>query len=70
MQLGPFSLTVVFQEPEARIVNIYQLACHCGEAHAIVMPSVTDALLPRFAADYLDWWKGQPNRPAGQKSGD
>ena len=38
----------------------YQLACHRGEAHAIVMPNVTDTLLVRFLADYLGWWRSAP----------
>jgi histidine decarboxylase len=55
--LNPFSLTVVFPEPSEAIVNTYQLACYRGEAHAIVMPNVTDALLSRFCSDYLGWWE-------------
>ena len=54
--LNPFSLTVVFPEPDESIVKTYQLACHRAEAHAIVMPNVTDALLARFAEEYLGWW--------------
>ena len=57
--LNPFSLTVVFPEPSETIVNTYQLACHRGQAHAIVMPNVTEALLSRFAGDYLVWWQAQ-----------
>jgi histidine decarboxylase len=49
---NPFSLTVVFPEPSDSIVRRYQLACKNGQAHAIVMPSVTDALLAQFLADY------------------
>jgi histidine decarboxylase len=54
---NPRSLTVVFPEPAESIVRTYQLACHRGEAHAIVMPNVTDTLLDRFLADYLGWWR-------------
>jgi histidine decarboxylase len=57
--LNPFSLTVVFPEPGESIVKTYQLACHRSEAHAIVMPNVTDQLLSRFAADYLGWWEAK-----------
>ena len=39
-----YSLTVVFPQPGEAIVRTYQLACNKGEAHAIVMPNVTDAL--------------------------
>jgi hypothetical protein len=51
------ALTVVFPEPADPIVRRYQLACHRGEAHAIVMQNVTDALLDRFLADYRTWWR-------------
>jgi histidine decarboxylase len=56
---NPHSLTVLFPQPSENIVTAYQLACHRGEAHAIVMPNVTDALINRFAGDYLDWWKNR-----------
>jgi len=52
-----FSFTVLFPQPSEQIVKTYQLACCKGEAHAIVMPSVSMALLERFVADYLGWWK-------------
>ncbi len=52
---NPHSLTVVFDEPGAEIVNRYQLATNKGLAHAIVMPNVTDDLMDRFATDFLDW---------------
>ena len=55
--LNPFSLTLVFPEPDDAIVRRYQLACRGGEAHAIVMPSVSEALLEQFEANYLSWWK-------------
>jgi histidine decarboxylase len=53
---NPHSLTAVFPQPSEQIVRTYQLACYRGEAHAIVMPNVTDALLDRFASQYLGWW--------------
>jgi histidine decarboxylase len=62
--LNPFSLTVVFPEPDESIVQTYQLACHRGEAHAIVMPNVTGALLARFAGDYLGWWEAKSRSAA------
>jgi histidine decarboxylase len=62
--LNPFSLTVVFPEPDESIIKTYQLACHRGEAHAIVMPNVTDALLSRFAGDYLGWWNTKISKAA------
>jgi len=55
---NPHALTVVFPQPSESIVRPYQLACHRNEAHAIVMPNVTDALIERFVADYLAWWTG------------
>ncbi len=57
--LNPWSLTVLFPQPDETIVKRYQLACTAGEAHAIVMPSVTDHLLARFLTDYLNWWSSQ-----------
>ncbi len=53
---NPFSLTVVFPEPADVIVRRYQLACEDGQAHAIVMPSVTEGMLALFLADYAAWW--------------
>jgi histidine decarboxylase len=55
--LNEHSLTVVFPQPSEAIVKRYQLACHRGEAHVIVMPNVTNALLGRFTAEYRDWWR-------------
>ena len=63
--LNPFSLTAVFPEPGETIVKTYQLACCRGEAHAIVMPNVTDALLSRFVKDYLGWWEAEWQKDAG-----
>ena len=64
---NPQSLTVVFDEPEAKIVQKYQLACDKGRAHAIVMPSVTDDLLDQFATDFLNWhrWSGKADQLCG-----
>jgi histidine decarboxylase len=56
---NPFSLTVLFPQPAEDIVNMYQLACSKGEAHAVVMPNVTMELLQRFVGDYVAWWQGQ-----------
>ena len=62
--LNPLSLTVVFPEPSEVIVQTYQLACYRSEAHAIVMPNVTDALLSRFVDEYLGWWAARKYRAA------
>ncbi len=56
---NPFSLTVVFPEPSEAIVRRYQLACDQGQAHVVVMPSVTDRVLAQFLADYAAWWGGR-----------
>jgi histidine decarboxylase len=53
---NPLSLTVVFPAPAEAIVRKYQLACDKGQAHAIVMPNVGDALIDRFLGEYLAWW--------------
>jgi histidine decarboxylase len=53
-----FGMTIVFPQPSEEIVKRYQLACYRGEAHAIIMPNVTDALTAKFLAEYLDWWAG------------
>ena len=58
---NPYSLTVVFPQPSEPIVKHYQLACYRGEAHAIIMPNVTDALAGRFIQHYLDWWTDRPS---------
>ena len=57
-----------FPEPCEAIVRTYQLACNKGEAHAIVMPNVTDALIDRFVADYLAWWKASRLRPPNRST--
>lgn len=62
---NPHSLTVVFPQPAEHIVKTFQLACYRGEAHAIVMPNVTDALVDKFIADYAAWWNRR-----GLKNGD
>jgi histidine decarboxylase len=56
---NPHALTVLFPEPSERIVKTYQLACARGDAHVVVMPSVTDSLLERFADEYVTWWQGR-----------
>jgi histidine decarboxylase len=53
---NPHSLTVVFPQPSDVIVKTYQLACYKSEAHVVVMPSVTSALLRRFVSEYTNWW--------------
>jgi histidine decarboxylase len=55
--LNPYSMTVVFPQPSEEIVKTYQLACYKGRSHAIIMPSVTDALIDRFTSAYCDWFK-------------
>lgn len=52
---NPHGMTVVFPEPELDMVKTYQLACYKGQAHAIVMPNVTDALIDRFTGEYCKW---------------
>ena len=69
---NPHALTVVFPEPCETLVHTYQLACNLGDAHAVVMPSVTDALLDRFTDDYLTWWHHQAEtvaHPAKRRDG-
>jgi histidine decarboxylase len=63
--LNPHSLTALFPQPDEAIVRRYQLACRDGEAHAIVMPNVGEALIERFLQDYLQWWRrtAQPGVP-------
>ena len=56
-QCNPHSLTIVFPQPEETIVKLYQLACYQGNAHAIIMPNVTDDLVNRFKVQYLAWWR-------------
>jgi histidine decarboxylase len=62
---NPHSLTVVFDEPGADMVKRYQLATAKGQAHAIVMPNVTDDLLDRFVTDFLEWSRWAPAHEAG-----
>jgi histidine decarboxylase len=54
--LNPYSLTLVFPKPNEEIVRQYQLACYRHDAHAIIMPSVSDSLIARFLYDYFEWW--------------
>lgn len=54
--LNPYSLTLVFPKPSEAIVKQYQLACYRYDAHAIIMPSVSDSLIARFLFDYFEWW--------------
>jgi histidine decarboxylase len=56
--LNPLSLTVVFPAPSEAIVRRYQLACHHGQAHAVIMPNVGQSLIDRFLGDYAAWWRG------------
>jgi histidine decarboxylase len=60
--LNPGSLTVVFPQPDETIIKTYQLACHKGMAHAIIMPSVTDALIERFVTEYSQWFRASGTR--------
>jgi histidine decarboxylase len=60
--LNAWSMTVVFPQPSEDIVKTYQLACHRGKAHAIIMPSVTDTLIDRFTAEYCDWFRTVDHR--------
>ncbi len=60
---NPHSLTVVFPQPAEPIVKTFQLACYRNEAHAIVMPNVTDQLLDRFIARYGEWWQSTTPAP-------
>jgi histidine decarboxylase len=53
---NPYSLTVVFPRPSEAIVSTYQLACNGGDAHAVIMPNVSEQLIGRFTDDYLAWW--------------
>jgi histidine decarboxylase len=55
--LNPFSLTVLFPEPDPTTVKRFQLSCSGGQAHAIVMPNVSDDQLRRFRDAYLAWWE-------------
>jgi histidine decarboxylase len=54
---NPSSITVLFPQPSEPIVNTYQLACSRGDAHAIVMPNVTQTLIDNFVRDYTAWWE-------------
>ena len=62
---NPFSLTVVFPQPAENLVNFYQLACYRDQAHAVIMPNVTEALVDRFVGQYLEWWDAAPENCHG-----
>jgi histidine decarboxylase len=62
--LNPFSLTVLFPEPDPATVKRFQLSCSGGQAHAIVMPNVGDAQLRRFREAYLAWWEAEGSKRA------
>jgi histidine decarboxylase len=57
--LNPFSLTVLFPEPDPAMVKRYQLSCSGGQAHAIIMPNVGDDQLRRFREAYLACWEAE-----------
>jgi histidine decarboxylase len=57
--LNPFSLTVLFPEPDPSAVKRFQLSCTGGQAHAIVMPNVGEDQLRRFREAYLAWWEAE-----------
>lgn len=58
------AMTVVFPQPSEEIVRKYQLACHRGQAHAIVMPNVGHRLLENFRTEYAVWWEASGCRSA------
>jgi histidine decarboxylase len=60
--LNPFSLTVLFPEPDPATVKRFQLSCSGGQAHAIVMPNVGDAQVRRFRGAYLAWWEAEGSK--------
>jgi histidine decarboxylase len=62
--LNPFSLTVLFPEPDPATVKRFQLSCSGGQAHAIVMPNVGDAQVRRFREAYLAWWEAEGSKRA------
>ncbi len=62
---NPFALTVVFPQPPEALTRRYQLASQHGLSHAVLMPSVSDDLVDRFLADYLDWWTSADRSVAG-----
>jgi histidine decarboxylase len=62
--LNPFSLTVLFPEPDPATVKRFQLSCSGGQAHAIVMPNVGDAQVRRFREAYLAWWEAEADERA------
>ena len=66
--LNPHSLTLVFPKPAEAIIKEYQLACYRYDAHAIVMPSVSDLLIARFLYDYFEWWNLENGAQAPTKA--
>jgi histidine decarboxylase len=54
--LNPFSLTVLFPEPDPATVKRFQLSCSGGQAHAIIMPNIGEGQLQNFREAYLSWW--------------
>ena len=63
---NPWSLTVLFPEPDAVITKRFQLSCVGGRAHAIVMPNVEERQLRRFLDTYLNWWQDRTSREASR----
>lgn len=62
--INDFSTTVVFKRPSDWIVRRYQLACEGDEAHIVVMPHVTKALINRFVLDLRHSHKGAKAKDA------
>jgi histidine decarboxylase len=63
---NPHSLTLLFPQPDEKVVHKYQLACSLGEAHAVIMPSVSELLIDRFLSDYLEWWRSASQNGDGR----
>jgi histidine decarboxylase len=62
--LNPFSLTVLFPEPDPATVTRFQLSCSGRQAHAVVMPNVGEGQLRRFREAYLAWWETEADARA------
>ena len=67
---NPWSLTVLFPEPDASIVKRFQLSCVGNQAHAIIMPNVEQLRLQRFLDSYLTWWQEQTKLEASRSRAD